>query len=160
MLLAAGRWPQAACRDAQWRPSAQAGFAQHESAGDRPGAASARTGSSRLQVRAGARNSCSPLLPMAMATLRSKPLRFVRFTGEPRNCWLNSSGVEAGEPCEGGIDELAAGEIGRRQIVLRLTLAPGSGDSRGRHPGRCRSRRPGGRWARGVLRGWGRASRW
>ena len=57
--------------------------------------------------------SRSPLLPIAMATLRSNPLRFVRFTGDPRNCWLNSSAIQAGEPFESRIDQLWAGcELG------------------------------------------------
>ncbi len=62
---------------------------------------------------------------------------------------------QAGEPCERRIHEFRPG-VGRMQLSGWRLLS----DSTGTPPGRCRSRRPGGRWARAALPEWGRASRW
>ena len=73
--------------------------------------ASARTGSAeRDQASRVGRKRGKPLLPMAMATLRSKPSYLARLMGEPEEPVELFRG-QASEPCEGGIDELGARRV-------------------------------------------------
>ncbi len=80
-----------------------------------------------------------PLLPMAMAMLRRRPLNPVRRTGEPlNNRSKDCSSSEASQSSVGLISSKS--EVRDRDQRVNAVRCGEISSSTDRHPGRCRSR--------------------